>query len=260
MQPNTVNSQRTRAQTRGSWYLVPALLSLLLLSPARAADLSGGAGLLLAPTADYVGRGSYAFGITTVDEHYRPYYKEPHATVLHYYHIGLSGGIDVTMGITNFDGRLFAQKFGSERPLGSTAAGTPAGGWNIDRSLSARLLLLRQGRHSPSLALGMRDITGTSNFGANYLVASYRFPKPVWDANATPPGIGVHLGIGTNRLHGLFGGIDYWPTSRLGVMAETVDGRVHAGLRWRATRQFQIQPSLMGLRWLGGGIAYAHRM
>ena len=215
---------------------------------------------MLTPTADYVGRGGYAMGANTVDEVYRPYYDEPHATVLQYYHIGLAYGFDVAMGLMNFDGKLFAQKFGPERPLGTTAAGTPAGGWNIDRIVSARWLALRQGRRTPSLAVGMRDLTGTSNFGANYLVASYRLPRPAWEPNAARSGLGLHLGAGTNRLHGLFGGVDYSPSPRVTLMLEAAEGRVHAGLRWRLTHQIHVQPSLLGLRWLGGGVCYTNRM
>jgi len=43
-------------------------------------------------------------------------------------------------------------------------------------------------------------------------------------------------------------------------MGESADGHVNAGMRWRVTRQIHVEPSLLGLRWLGGGVCYTHRM
>ncbi len=248
---------------------------------AAAPNLFGEPGLILTPTADATPHGDLAFGVNTVDEAFRRYPNRsgtltiaPRATVVHYVHVGLLPGIAVTAGFANFHGKLFARYFDpvtdplTIRPHPDLPQGQRMGGWPIDRSVGVRFQLARQGRGWPAVALGLRDSDGNSVFGANYLVASRRFgssPRP-----GTPLGLGLHLGYGkasrtsvrygNGILDGVFGGVDYWPSTRYGFLAEFTPRDFHLGARWNVTRQLQLQPSLFGLRWFGGGISLSSRM
>ena len=141
------------------------------------------------------------------------------------------------------------------------------GGWPIDRSVGVRFSWPARAAAGPPSPLA-RDSDGNSVFGANYLVASRRFgssPRP-----GTPLGLGLHLGYGkasrtsvrygNGILDGVFGGVDYWPSTRYGFLAEFTPRDFHLGARWNVTRQLQLQPSLFGLRWFGGGISLSSRM
>lgn len=225
-----------------------ALLLMAALGHAGAApNLFGEEGLILSPTADAMPKGAYAFGINTVDETYRRYNTENNGTVTHYYHHALLPFLDITLALTNFDNQLLGRHFGPARPLDSSS-----GGWNIDKMASARALLLQQGKAWCSLAVGWRDFTGTSYFTAKYAVLSRSLPLH--------PGAGVgltlHAGYGTGTLKGAFGGVEYRPAEPLALLLESERGRIHLGARYRLTRQFDLQPAFLGLRGLGGGVAY----
>ncbi len=205
--------------------------------------------------------------MNTVDEAFRAFPEAPNltvaarATVMHYCSLGVMPGIDVTVQVVNFHGKAFAQEFNPYyRPL-SISEGLWWGGWNIDRMVSLRAQVIRQGRGWPSIALGQRDAAGTSIYGATYVVATQRFSSP-------GAGLGLHLGAArrarkapaAGRLDGIFGGIDYSPSPRLGLVLEATGQDIHLGARINVTRQLQLQPTFFGMKWLGGGASYTVQM
>ncbi|MDH7568709.1 MAG: YjbH domain-containing protein [Armatimonadota bacterium] len=244
--------------------LLSAIVVLgLALAPSSAAPgLFGEPGLVLIPTADPVQHGEYAVGVNSVDEAYRRYPQlDPppyHATVCHYLNVGVVPAVDVTFRLTNFDGKLFAQfAEPGERPAWVNPWGYPVGGYNVDRSLGVRLQVLAQRGPWPAIAVGARDVTGTSYMDAHYLVFTRRFPAR---ADTSGRGWGLHAGFGTDALDGVFAGIDFHPTGRVGVVAEHVASDLHLGVRWNLTQHLQLQPSLLGFRSVSAGLTWVSRL
>lgn len=243
--------------------LLCACVALLasLVAPARATNLFGETGLVFIPTADEVRRGDYSVGINGVGYGYRQYNAHYHsANVLHYFHLGLMPRLDVTFGVVNLQGRLFGQYHDPLTDPLSTGPKGNVGGWNIDKVASARFLLTPQHGMWPAMAIGVRDPIGTGSYGAAYLVATRR-----WTVGS---GLGIHLGVGRklkihtapSPLDGVFGGVDYWAHPRLGLMLETTQDSVNFGARIRLTKHFELQPALMGMNQIAGGVAFSSRM
>lgn len=69
-----------------------------------------------------------------------------------------------------------------------------------DKAFDAKMLLFRESRHVPELAIGIQDYLGTELFSARYLVMS----KSLGDVDLT-------LGYGDERIDGWFGGLRYRP-------------------------------------------------
>ena len=70
-----------------------------------------------------------------------------------------------------------------------------------DKAFDVKLVLLKESRFFPQVAVGAQDFTGTKVFDANYVVLSKRLG-----------GLDLSLGTGTDRLDGAFGGINYTPS------------------------------------------------
>lgn len=71
-----------------------------------------------------------------------------------------------------------------------------------DKEASGKLLLLEEGRNTPSVALGLDDVIGTGLFKSQYLAASKRFGA-----------LDTTLGVGEGRISGVFAGGRYAPVS-----------------------------------------------
>ncbi|MBI3945562.1 MAG: YjbH domain-containing protein [Armatimonadetes bacterium] len=221
-----------------------------------APGLSGEPGLVFVPTADPVPRGQYSVGINVAERAFRPYPSSEKDTIVHFLNVGLAPALDVTVRVTSFDGKPFARYYRPGEWADFTNKwGYPLGGYMVDRSIGARLRVLRQQGLRPAVALGTRDPTGTQMLSAEYAVGSWRFPNP---ADAAAPGVrwGIHVGTGTGRLSGVFAGLECQPTPWLSLSVERALGDTHLGAHWRITRRLQLQPVLLGMRRFGGGMVY----
>ena len=69
-----------------------------------------------------------------------------------------------------------------------------------DKVASGKLILLEEGRYSPSLAFGINDILGTGLFKSRYLAASKQFGS-----------LDITMGVGEGRIDGPFAGGRYEP-------------------------------------------------
>lgn len=69
-----------------------------------------------------------------------------------------------------------------------------------DKSFDTKLVMLGESEYLPTLAVGMQDFQGTGIFSSRYLVASKRFEN-----------LDVTMGVGSQRIDGLFGGVRYHP-------------------------------------------------
>lgn len=114
--------------------------------------------------------------------------------------------------------------------------GTEAEPFERDLSANAQLLLLKEGRYRPSLAVGAQDVTGgTENtagvereggnaiFEARYGVLT----KTVLDRVRLTAGFGT----GPDMLDGLFWGAEWFPSAHLSLMTEYDTERWGGGVR-----------------------------
>ncbi|MGA7749045.1 MAG: YjbH domain-containing protein [Gallionella sp.] len=92
-------------------------------------------------------------------------------------------------------------------------ANEPGYGDYKDKEASGKVVLLEEGRNTPSLAFGIDDIMGTGLFKARYLAASKRFGA-----------LDTTLGVGEERINGVFAGWRYAPATWNGfALAEEYD-------------------------------------
>ena len=82
-------------------------------------------------------------------------------------------------------------------------------GSNKDKALDFKYQLLPESKHFPALAVGFHDIHGTKKFPAKYITAS----RQIYPFDFT-------LGVGTDRLDGLFGGIEWAVTKHFHLISE----------------------------------------
>jgi hypothetical protein len=95
-----------------------------------------------------------------------------------------------------------------------------------DLAANVSLLLLREGRWTPSITIGAQDVGGAASFlEGRFAVAT----KRVGDWARLSAG----YGIGEDVLDGAFGGVELAPLPGLGLVAEYDAERFNAGARWR---------------------------
>lgn len=107
-----------------------------------------------------------------------------------------------------------------------------------DKAFDAKVLLFRERRYLPQLALGTQDFLGTRLFSADFAAASKRVGA-----------IDVMLGYGRDRIDGWFGGLRYQPAwaRNLGLVVE-YDANDYAR---------DHEAVLSGAAERAGGLAYA---
>lgn len=107
-----------------------------------------------------------------------------------------------------------------------------------DKAFDAKLLLFRERRYVPQLALGTQDFHGTQLFKADYAALN----KRIGDLDLT-------LGYGDDRIDGWFGGVRYRPgwARNLGFVVE-YDANAYAS---------DYQAALSGAAERDGGATYA---
>ncbi len=133
----------------------------------------GEVGLLQTPTARVSENGEFAVGVSTV----RPYNQLQ-------FSLQVLDRLEAVFRYTEVSNRLYGpESFSGDQSY-------------KDRSVDAKFMLLHEGPHWPSLAVGARDVGGTGLFSGEYLVANRRWYD--WDFS---------LGIGWGRL-GARGGLD----------------------------------------------------
>lgn len=133
----------------------------------------GEVGLLQTPTARVSKKGEFAVGVSTV----RPYNQLQ-------FSLQVLDRLEAVFRYTEVSNRLYGpESFSGDQSY-------------KDRSVDAKFVLLHEGPHWPSLAVGARDVGGTGLFSGEYLVANRRWYD--WDFS---------LGIGWGRI-GARGGLD----------------------------------------------------
>ncbi|WP_233266244.1 YjbH domain-containing protein [Cobetia sp. L2A1] len=111
----------------------------------------GGVGLMQTPTARMQRAGSLAFSYTDVS----PYRR---------YNVSLQPleWLETGFRYTEITNRLYGEAIAGDRDY-------------LDKGVDAKIRLWEESRYLPAVAVGLRDMGGTSLFGSEYLVASKRW-------------------------------------------------------------------------------------
>ena len=139
-----------------------------------------------------------------------------------------------------------------------------------DRTVSAKLRLLREKKYSPSIGLGAHDFFGITqlgirkvttpppqNYAALYAVASKSFASP-WKQKGR-----IHIGYGTDWLPaeqhfmvGIFAGIELTVIKEISLMAEYDAQYFNIGARLNLFSHLQTFITCMNGRELSGGLSF----
>jgi hypothetical protein len=224
-------------------------LTAVALAVAAGADPSlwGTTGLLSIPTAQVQPYASFALGANWVDKHHREG-AWGGGTMAQFLTVGLLPEVELSLCATNVNGRLGLQEW--ERG--------GSGGYSIDRQASVQWRAMGDGHEGLSLALGSQDFLGMGDLGpgtsnrlyhSSYLVAGTRWRR-----------LEVHAGVGTGRLRGAFGGVEFPLGPRAALIAERDADFTNAGLRVALGPRLKADLALMGLESLAGGLCYTRRL
>ncbi|MEI6499388.1 MAG: YjbH domain-containing protein [Armatimonadota bacterium] len=197
-------------------------------------SLEGNSGLIRIPTADVMSDGSFVAGISYMDKEHARVLTGPTDAMPMFLGIGLLPDLELVGKLTIYhDQKAFNWNY------------------NMDRAFNAHYRVLRQKRNLPALAVGIQDVMyGTTSTWAGkskYIVGT-------WAAQRYR----LHLGLGQDKLEGVFGGLDYAlrPDHRLQLLLDYDTAFVNAGLRGFVNKWLTVDVSLLGLSDLGGAVVF----
>jgi hypothetical protein len=216
------------------------------------ASLTGSTGLWFVPAAEVVPYGYMALGANWVDRRYRP--KEGlfggSGTTAQYFTFGALPRLEITLRLTNQEGKLGAQKYFIP------AFGSTARGYNVDRMVSMQYQLWGERGNRPAALIGGQDflgdlggISGSVVYKAYYGVLSKRIG-----------GFGVHAGVGTDLLKGLIFGLDRPIGRRLRLIGDHQRGTTTLGARIDLLKNVRVDLYAPGVKTFGAGLSYTRRM
>ncbi len=194
----------------------------------------GISGLIRIPTADVIPDGSYRAGVSYIDaNHMRTPHTGKSEMIPFFINIGLlphleiGGRLTIFPDLTEFD-------------------------WNydMDRSLFIHYQLWRQKGSRPAVAIGAQDVKfgdDSSMVGrAQYAVATQQFKN--WRA---------HLGVGSDRMSGVFGGVEVRCSPRLALMGEYDTDWFNFGIRTALDKHWRLDLTLTDMDSIGGALSYS---
>lgn len=199
----------------------------------------GYSGLALIPTAQIVDEGEMTFGLCRIPKLYADNYKPYDRTVMF-----------VDMGFTSF----LEASFGFVRP-----DNFPGGVG--DRTVTARLRVLKSARYMPDVALGFHDFfaikqlelepSEAQHFASTYVVASKTLLLPRQFRTT------LHLGYGFDwlpsndrHLDGLFGGISFSPMLPVELILEHDSHFINGGVRFNFFSRLEYMISFWQMRYV----------
>lgn len=158
-----------------------SVLLIILFIPLRVwgePSMTGQTGLLNMPDARIEPDGTWRIGVSNADPYLAGWSS---VSVLPF--LEVSGRYTRIKGVPGFAGK-YAESYGDYK----------------DKSFDVKLIMLNESEYLPALAVGAQDFQGTGIFSARYLTASKRFDQ-----------FDVSMGVGSQRIDGLFGGVRYHP-------------------------------------------------
>ncbi len=197
----------------------------------------GTSGLIRIPTADVIPDGSYRVGASFLDAaHARGAHEGQGDMIPTFVNIGFLPNLELGFRLTVFPD-LEPARF-------------PRWDYSTDRSLFAHYRLWPQHGSLPAVAIGaqdiqVRDVHSEAIGRVEYIVAIEQVGN-----------LRMHLGRGTKRLSGLFGGAEYRLSPRLVVIGEHDTDWFNYGLRMAPSRSWRADVTLTDSREIGGALSY----
>ncbi len=197
----------------------------------------GTSGLIRIPTADVIPDGSYRVGTSFIDAaHARGAHEGQSDMIPTFVTMGFLPNLELGFRLTVFPD-LEPARF-------------PRWDYSTDRSLFAHYRLWPQHGSLPAVAIGaqdiqVRDVHSEAIGRAEYIVATEQVGN-----------LRMHLGRGTKRLSGLFGGAEYRLSPRLVVIGEYDTDWFNCGLRMAPSRSWRADVTLTDSREIGGALSY----
>jgi hypothetical protein len=222
-------------------------------------SLSGSTGLWFVPAAAVEPYGHFTLGADWVDRKYRQKYPQfsGKGTMAEYLTFGALPRLEITLRLTNQEGKLGIQRYNF--PVN----GATSSGWNVDKEVSAQYLLWNEKGNRPAVLLGAQDFAGSlgnisvaTQYRAYYGVASKHFGS-----------LGVHAGVGTRTLKGVFFGADQPISSRIRILGDFAHdsttpkkNKVTLGVRAEVVKNVRVNLYSPGLNTFGAGVTWTRRM
>lgn len=208
-----------------------------------APSFEGLTGLIRTPTADVTPDGCYSVGYgwlptdATSGLHEGVSRSNPaYATV------GFLPGLEMSFRLTFYpDARPWFDSHYADWP------------YDLDRAFSAQYRVFEQRAARPALAVGSQDIAfgdDSSKVGR----ASYAVLSRSWDD------VRLHLGAGSGRFDGLFGGLEARLSDDVRLLAEHDAQRVNVGLRLRCRPGLTVDGAWLDGKDFGAAISYQGRL
>lgn len=202
-------------------------------------SVNGTSGLLMTPTADIVPDGILVAGASFVDKKWAVGRRGINDNLSYFVTLGYLPRLELSMRITVFSGSTFVLPGRSV----------------VDRVLSVKALLVREGRLWPAVAVGGEDIVGTKRFHTLFGVLSK-------DLNLGLLGsFEFHAGVGTDwvdapnhPLDGIFGGASKRFWKRAEVLFEYDTDKVNAGFGFQPLSFARVLLSAINLESFAGAL------
>jgi len=196
----------------------------------------GISGLIRIPTADVIPDGSYRVGVSFIDSDYtRGAHSGRSDMIPTFVNVGLLPGLELGFRLSIFP---------DVEPLRF-----PNWHYSTDRSVFAHYQLWPQHGNVPAVAIGAQDISFRDDAEvvgrAEYIVATQQLGD-----------LRIHLGRGTKRLSGLFGGAEYRLSPTLAVIGEYDTDWFNYGLRAAPDHSWRVDLTLTDSRAIGGAVSY----
>jgi hypothetical protein len=220
-------------------------------APAREADpgwvsLSGMTGLATTPWAGSIGDRMVEVGYTYVPKKWAFDSRNLHPNAYYYGTVGFLPFLEVQLRWTHIVGRRDFEEIVPDSRLA-----------DLDRTASARLVLLEPAQGRPGLAIGMDDLVGTRRFHSTYAVAG--LPARIFQMHARAA-IGyapTAFAAPRHVLDGAFGGFEMQPWRALRLQVEHDSEKWIAGLGLEPGFGFRIRVAALGLESLSAGAGWS---
>jgi hypothetical protein len=197
----------------------------------------GVSGLIRIPTADVMPDAAIRVGASFIAQQYGRRASAWHSDLIPtFVSIGLLPGLELGFRLTIF-------------PEGSSFR-FPNWDYTTDRSLSAHYQLWAQRGGMPAVAIGAQDIRARNV--ESQVVGRTEYVVATAQADA----LRVHLGAGTKRLAGMFGGLEYRISPRVTAMGEYDTDWFNCGVRLAPGPSWRADVTLTDGRAIGGAISY----
>lgn len=196
----------------------------------------GISGLIRIPTADVIPDGSYRVGASFIDsEHTRGAHAGRSDMIPTFVNVGLLPGLEMGFRLSIFP---------DVKPIRF-----PNWHYSTDRSIFAHYQLWPQHGNLPAVAIGAQDISFRDDAQvvgcAEYIVVTQQLGD-----------LRLHLGRGTKRLSGLFGGAEYRLSPSLAAIGEYDTDWFNYGLRAAPDQSWRVDLTLTDSHAIGGAVSY----